>query len=161
MKEIKAPNLRYHIDGNTTIFLAGSIELGKAIPWQTDLVKEFKDDNITFFNPRREDWDSSWTQEITDPQFYEQVGWELDSLEEADIIIYCFDPETKSPITLLELGLFARSDKPIIVYCPEGFWRKGNVDFICERFVLFKVDSWNELLATLRGFIDPNSRTNI
>ena len=44
-----------------------------------------------------------------------------------------FDPETKSPISLLELGLFANSGK-IHVICPEGFWRKGNVDIVCDEY---------------------------
>jgi len=44
-----------------------------------------------------------------------------------------FSPETKSPISLLELGLYANSDK-LIVSCPAGYWRKGNVDIICERY---------------------------
>lgn len=25
-------------------------------------------------------------------------------------------------------------NKSIIVYCPEDFWRKGNVDIICKRY---------------------------
>ena len=41
-------------------------------------------------------------------------------------------PETKSPISLLELGLHAAGGKMIVV-CPEGFWRKGNVEIVCSR----------------------------
>jgi hypothetical protein len=44
-----------------------------------------------------------------------------------------FDPSTKSPISLLELGLFARSGK-IKVICPDGFWRKGNVEVVCNYY---------------------------
>lgn len=44
-----------------------------------------------------------------------------------------FSPNTKSPISLLELGLFARSGK-VRVVCPEGFWRKGNVDIVCQYY---------------------------
>ena len=43
------------------------------------------------------------------------------------------EPDTKAPITLLELGLFAGSGK-LIVCCPAGFWRKGNVEVVCRRF---------------------------
>lgn len=49
------------------------------------------------------------------------------------VIAMWFAPETKAPITLLELGLFARSGK-VIVGCPDGFWRKGNVEIVCARF---------------------------
>jgi hypothetical protein len=54
----------------------------------------------------------------------------------SDGIVICvyFDPKGQSPITLLELGLF--HDKDIIVCCPEGFWRKGNVDVNVCHFTL-------------------------
>jgi len=71
-----------------------------------------------------------------------------------------FDPNTKSPISLLELGLHANSGK-MIVCCPKGFWRKGNVDIVCERYdvpVVCDIDSlilnWelliNKCLRTLK-----------
>jgi hypothetical protein len=41
------------------------------------------------------------------------------------------DPNTKSPISLLELGLHATSKK-LYVVCPDGFWRKGNVEMVCS-----------------------------
>ena len=50
----------------------------------------------------------------------------------ADVIVMYFDPNTKSVVTMLELGLFAA--KTLIVICPEGFWRKGNVDMVCKRY---------------------------
>jgi hypothetical protein len=43
-----------------------------------------------------------------------------------------FSPETQSPISLLELGRYA-GRKEMIVCCPKGFWRKGNVDILCTR----------------------------
>jgi len=51
----------------------------------------------------------------------------------ANLIVLWFDPKTKSPISLLELGLHARQDK-LHVYCPEGFWRKGNVDVVAHKY---------------------------
>ena len=49
-----------------------------------------------------------------------------------------FDPKTKSPISLLELGLFAKSGK-LVVCCPDGFWKKGNVDIVCQRYKVLKI----------------------
>jgi hypothetical protein len=43
-----------------------------------------------------------------------------------------FSPETQSPISLLELGRFA-DRRNMVVCCPKGFWRKGNVDILCTR----------------------------
>lgn len=117
----------------TRIFLAGSIEMGKAEDWQTRVTEDLSIyDNITILNPRRDDWDSSWLQTISNPKFKEQVDWELEMMEIADIIAMYFAPDTLSPISLLELGLHASSGK-LVVYCPPLFWRKGNVDVVCER----------------------------
>lgn len=118
-----------------SVFLAGSIEMGVAVDWQQEVVDYLKPRvfNVNIFNPRREEWDSSWEQDIKNPQFYQQVNWELNSLEKCEIIYLYFSPETKSPISLLELGLFAHTGK-MIVCCPEGFWRKGNVDIVCDRY---------------------------
>ena len=127
--EIK-PLKRTWPESQNKVFLAGSIEMGSAEPWQEQVVKRFNE-NVVFYNPRRDDWDSSWTHDS--PEFNEQVNWELDFLENTDIILMYFDPNTKSPISLLELGLFARQGK-LIVCCPDGFWRQGNVRIVCERF---------------------------
>ena len=97
-------------------------------------------------NPRRDDWDSSWRQQIGDGQFREQVDWELAAQEAADRILMYFSPGTKSPITLLELGLAARTGK-LIVCCPDGFWRKGNVDVVCARYGVEQVADLDALIA--------------
>ncbi len=62
-----------------------------------------------------------------------------------------FDPNTKSPISLLELGLYAASDK-LTVCCPEGFWRKGNVDIVCERYGVEQVDTIEEFAIQILEF---------
>lgn len=120
-----------------SIFLAGSIEMGVAENWQDRVINDLRRRNVTIFNPRRADWDASWVQSINNPQFNEQVTWELDHLTTADIAIFYFDPTTKSPITLMELGLVASQhslETEVVVCCPPGFWRKGNVDILCDRY---------------------------
>ena len=131
MQIITAPE-RLEINSKS-IFLAGSIEQDKATRWQDDVIEKLKQYNYTILNPRRKVWDASWEQRLDNPNFNEQVNWELDALEKADLILMYFDPKTKSPISLLELGLFANSGK-LVVCCPDGFWRKGNVDIVCRRF---------------------------
>jgi hypothetical protein len=113
-----------------SVFLAGSIEMGACEDWQTPLGEYLLEKEFNVFNPRRTDWDSSWIQSVENPQFFQQVSWELNALEKCNIIFMYLDPNTKSPISLLELGLHANSKKLHIV-CPEGFYRKGNVDAIC------------------------------
>ena len=133
-----------------SIFLAGSIEMGIAEDWQSKIEKELDGLDVTIYNPRRDSWDSSWVQSIHNEQFREQVEWELDHLDKSDVIVMYFDENTKSPISLLELGLYASSGK-MIVYCPEGFWRKGNVDIVAQRYDIRQVNSFNELLVALKS----------
>lgn len=131
------------------VFLGGSIEMGKAIDWQTQIIETLKDEPIIFLNPRRTDWDSSWEQKITNPQFFEQVTWELKSLEQSDFIIMFIDPATTSPITLMEIGLHARSGK-MIVCCPEGFYRKGNVDIVGQVYGYPVVETLDEIITAIK-----------
>lgn len=154
MIEIKAPNEMG--EGSKSIFLAGSIEMGNAEKWQDKVVSLMRDTNWTILNPRRDDWDSSWSQSINNKRFVEQVEWELAGLEKANIILMYFDKNTESPITLLELGLHARSHK-LIVVCPEGFWRKGNVDVVCNMYNILQVSTLEEVVNNLKceEFICP------
>lgn len=133
MKAIK-PNSEDQKSTGTTIFLAGSIEMGKAVDWQKVLTSEIESlgKDLTVFNPRRDDWDSSWEQKESNDQFNNQVNWELNRLEECDIIFMYLSPETQSPISLLELGKFA-GRKQMVVCCPKTFWRRGNVEILCNR----------------------------
>lgn len=148
MNEIKAPNPILQFADYQNIFLAGSIEMGKAENWQDKIKKLLKNRRIQILNPRRDDWDSSWVQSKDNLQFRQQVEWELEAQEKANKIIMYFDPETKSPISLLELGLFAHSGK-LIVICPQGFWRKGNVDIVCEKYGIKQVDTLEEAVKDI------------
>ncbi|MFT6781055.1 MAG: hypothetical protein ACJA1A_000974 [Saprospiraceae bacterium] len=129
------------------IFLAGSIEMGNSENWQLKVEKYFLSmEEYTILNPRRDDWDSTWKQELENPFFYQQVNWELKGLERADKIILYLDPNTKSPISMLELGLFANSGK-LLVCCPKGFWRKGNIDIVCENYNIPNYENLDMLLS--------------
>ena len=56
------------------VFLAGSIEMGAAEDWQRLAEETLADCEVTIFNPRRDDWDSSWEQRIHNPEFNHQVN---------------------------------------------------------------------------------------
>jgi hypothetical protein len=128
--------------------------MGAAVNWQDQLISLLEPIqlSLTVFNPRRKDWDSSWEQKIDNPHFFNQVTWELDALDAAEEIVMYFDPNTKSPITLLELGLYADGSK-LTVICPDGFWRKGNVDIVCKRYGIQQMDSIEDYVADLRSYI--------
>ena len=147
MLEFKAPN-PWPKD-KLSVFLAGSIEQGKAFNWQAETVKRLAAFDITIVNPRRDEWDASWEQSIRNPKFAEQVNWELDSLSDVDLIMMYFDPETLSPITLLELGKYSDSGK-IFVGCPQGYWRRGNVEVECARAGIRLYESFEELFDAVK-----------
>jgi hypothetical protein len=153
MIEIKAPDKVYHWTTKPRIFLAGSIEMGKADNWQTRLVNDLHELDIVCLNPRRDRWDPSWDQTISNPDFYEQVDWEHNGIKNAHIVLFYFDPNTKSPITLMELGLVAALEKRAIVCCPDGFWRKGNVEYICHKYNIPLKTSYEEMLPLLKSTI--------
>ena len=128
----KAPE-EFDVSEKLSIFLAGSIEMGRAEDWQAKTTEKFSAYDVLILNPRRDNWDSSWEQSIEDKNFKEQVNWELEAQERCDIIIMYFCPDTRSPISLHELGMFATTGK-LRVCCPKGFWKKGNVDVTCDRY---------------------------
>lgn len=137
----------YTTERYKSIFLAGSIEQNTATEWQRRVIGMFKGyRDVVIFNPRRQAWDASWKNTASNPMFREQVEWELDALTKTKIILMYFDPATKSPISLFEAGLFANDGETLRVdgkvqrvsklhvVCPPGFWRKGNVDIVCEHY---------------------------
>ena len=148
MKVIKPPfSISKHHTREFAVFLAGSIEMGKAENWQAKVEDYFSAfDKYTLLNPRRDDWNNDWEQAFENPYFSQQVNWELTALERSDQIIMYLLPSTKSPISLLELGLFAKSGK-LLVCCPAGFWRKGNVEIVCEKYGIPIYEELVELLA--------------
>lgn len=129
MIEVKAPNKV------RSIFLAGSIEQDTADRWQDRVVNQFKNSNVIIYNPRRAEWDDSWDHDSD--EFHEQVSWEIDHILSCDQVLFYFDPDTKSPISLLELGLLCGiAPEKVIVCCPEAYWRYGNVRFMCEKYLI-------------------------
>jgi hypothetical protein len=124
-----------------SVFLAGSISTADTANWRETLCTSLSNLPITIYNPQRSDWDSSWRQDIEFAPFREQVEWELDMLGKADIVVFYFQPGTQAPISLLEFGIIcAQVPGKAIVVCPEGFWKRGNVQITCEKFGVETVD---------------------
>ena len=133
--------------------------MGLAEEWQERVVRAMSGvSDLVILNPRRDDWDSNWEQRADDPQFYEQVSWELDMLDAADIVVMYLAAGTKSPVSLLELGLCARSGK-LKVCCPEGFWRRGNVEMVCRRYQIPLFATLDDLIADLESLSEGHSQT--
>ena len=156
IKEVKSPAKYDWLKDDYKIFLGGSIEMGKAIDWQSDVVARLTHSkcadtrNVIIFNPRR---NASWKQSITNKKFKGQVDWELDHLEDSNLIVMFLQPGTVSPVSLLEIGLFAAEikakKKDMIILCPEGFHRKGNVDIVCQRYGIEQAKNMDDLLKKI------------
>lgn len=136
-------------DDRIKVFLAGSIDMGASENWQARVEQALADEGVVLLNPRRDDWNPAWQSSAAEPEFRKQVEWELSALNRADVILMYFAPASQSPITLLELGLHAPSGK-VLLACPEGYWRKGNVDITADRYGVPRYESLDALIAGVR-----------
>lgn len=149
----------YHagFDHDVSVFLAGSIEQGVAEMWQDRIIGELRKSGtkkkVLALNPRRTAWDASWVQSKENPHFFDQVSWELGNIHNANIVFFWFDPATKSPVSLLELGLILNApdegNQKIVIYCPDDFWRAGNVDITADFFGISVYKTPEEAIQTL------------
>jgi hypothetical protein len=133
-----------------SIILYGAIQSDPTKDWQTHLTASLSDLPIAILNPRRDDWDSSWVEDISFPKFKEQVEWEMDYAQIADVIVFYFAPEALTPVTLLELGMYAGTGKAVVC-CPEGFYKRGNVQMVCRRYGIDLVATLDELNEAVRA----------
>ncbi len=158
--EYKSPNLETYRDNCVSVFLAGSIEMGAASPWHDEVIEYLKTSvyrNVDVFNPRRTDWDDSWKQTSKDKNFKEQVNWEIDHIDSSEFIFFNIENDTKSPITLLELGYVCKNkNKTIVVCCGDKFWRRGNVEVMCERNNIMLFDDFSKALGFLSYTINSS-----
>lgn len=151
---VKAPGI-FPRSLDPQVFLAGSIEMGKAEEWQARVAKALTNYDVVIADPRRDNWDLTVEQSIHDGNFKRQVDWELDSIDTSDIVFFYFQPNTLSPISLMELGYVVRNVYTrAIVCCPDGYFRKGNVEIICERNGVPVFNDLNLAITALKMMLD-------
>lgn len=147
--------------GVQSIFLAGTTtSTTDSTDWRDALSSLLADSPITIYNPYRADWDSTWREDASFAPFREQVEWELDKQADADVVVFYFHPSTQAPISLLELGLHAPASGKVIVCCPEGYCKRGNVQIVCERFDIEMVGSLQELGDAIVKKLFPGVRVD-
>jgi hypothetical protein len=145
---IYKPPSRPSVD-KLSLILYGSISQDTTTNWQNDLASSLSDLPIAILNPHRDDWDSTWIEDISFPKFKEQVEWEMDYAKVADIIVFYFGATTLAPISLLELGMYAGTGK-VVVCCEKEFKKKGNVQMVCHRYDIPLMYSLDELKEKVR-----------
>jgi hypothetical protein len=113
------------------IFVAGTIDMGNSVDWQAEFVKHIDSEAVKIYNPRRRQGEAPKTNE----ELEFQVKWELRQIQKADAIFMNFLPGSKSPITLLELGLcLMMPEKIMVVVCPPEYSRAMNVKVTVQAF---------------------------
>lgn len=133
MKVITAPESYGVQPGEISVFLAGGI--CKCPEWQDAVINKLESSvthDLVVFNPRRKNFP------IDDKSAsYQQIGWEFDNLQRADIFsMYFCESESDQPICMYELGrniLHMQLSHPtdwehrIVISVEAGYKRKQDV----------------------------------
>lgn len=148
----------FKIKSNTkdkkSVFLAGTIDNGDSLNWQDKTIIELINlgtENINIYNPRREHWPS----EDNHDEIEYQIKWEQEHLDKSDLIAMVLLDDSKSPISLLEMGLYAKSNK-LVVFCTPNFYRWDNVRLTCEKYHIQLIQDLhpvviaNKIISTLK-----------
>jgi hypothetical protein len=134
-KVVTAPDMWDVLDEpqRPSVFLAGSIDNGRAVQWQLFAITRLADLPIRIMNPRRAAWYGDLHQ--FSPEMCVQIQWELRYLRQTDLVFFNFEYNSEAPITLLEFGIIAAlAPQRAVVVCSKSFWRATNVWETCEAF---------------------------
>ncbi|KAJ9155117.1 hypothetical protein NKR23_g2543 [Pleurostoma richardsiae] len=159
MQVIRAPS-REPPRHPRSLFLAGSTS-GAGPDWRASLTTALAASRaaaaaaVTVYDPARPDWDSTWREDPSFAPFREQVSWELEMQDRADVVIVFLHPGTRAAVSLMELGLccgrraLRGGGGGVVVCCPEGYWKRGNVQIVCERYGVRCVGAEDELAGAV------------
>jgi len=104
------------------IFVAGGIS--NTANWQNSMIELLSDEGVVTYNPRREHYST-----LEPKLLVEQITWEYENLQKADMILFWFSNQTLCPITLYELGRWGNSShKTIFVGIEPGYLRQQDVE---------------------------------
>ena len=158
IKSIDAPSNEKAADGSFNVFLAGTIDADKgSVDWQHKLIGIIKntkfDKSLTIYNPRRFDWPKNGSKEVE-----RQIRWEHAHMDDADLIIMNILEDSLSPISLMEIGMYANSGK-LIVFCKPKYYRYDNVRLVCEKYHIPLINSNdnNRIVKEISKWIENNN----
>lgn len=146
----------------TRLFVAGTIDLGVSRNWQAEVFEALRDiPNLAVCNPRTPGWDCNTPLDPNNEVFARQVEWEQRNLYRANIILFNFEPNSKSPVSMLELGqALEKSDwsgVQVHVVCPPEFWRYANIVLTCRRYGVAVYDTIDQAISAIQKRISQNS----
>ena len=138
-----------------SVFIGGTIDSGEAEDWQKKVIENLNIpqlEHIIVFNPRINDWDYNIKETVNDDKFKKQVTWEQDGLEYSKYIFMNILDDSRSIISLSELGQYANSGK-LMVVAGKNYFKRGNIEVLSKRFnfpLFDKLESGlNHLINTL------------
>lgn len=148
---IDAPSYKKPLKNSFTVFLAGTIDADTGSEdWQHKLCDKINNatDNkvpITVYNPRREEFLDSGSSEVR-----RQIKWEHKHMDDVDLIVMNILKDSKSPISLMEIGMYADSGK-LVVFCQPEFYRFDNVEMVCKKYnvPLYKTNDLDKIFTTI------------
>ncbi|KAL8372284.1 hypothetical protein RB595_001868 [Gaeumannomyces hyphopodioides] len=174
---VKAPSCEPIACDQTVVFLAGVTSPPDA-DWRIEIIDALSHlRHVTIADPLRPDWDATWVEDPSFAPFADQVRWELELQERADVLVVHFGGRLdaasfegrldggaalgelpKAPISLLELGLRAGSGRRCMVVCNDGYWKRGNVLLVCERYGIEVFPSIGKLSKALEAELSNAAR---
>lgn len=108
-------------------FLAGSIDMSEVENWRETVVGKLNG-YTNFFDPTHLNHDT-----LNDTEMREHIRWELDALQLSDLVLLNLLPNYKSPVSLIELGVYVQSGK-LVVVCPLRFYQRRYIEELCARY---------------------------
>ena len=149
MRYIEAPKTYTRRKNEKVIFLAGGIT--NCPDWQQDLVKLLDIPQIVILNPRRKNFP------IGNPSVaIEQITWEFNSFQKADLISFWFSRGSLNPIVLFELGKWlVQNEKKIFIGIDTEYQRRQDVEIqtFLERKDVLLVYSLEALTKQIKDYI--------
>src|SRR5262245_60217567 len=129
------------------VFLAGGIT--NSPRWQ-DVAVEYLEravDGITICNPRRpRDFEDD------EVEYQQQVTWELDHLQAADLVLFWF-PAAECRITRIELGLALGRGQKTIIGAESGFVSRRYLEVLTGRLGLPLHDRLEDALKAVEELL--------
>ena len=150
MRYIEAPKTYTRRKNEKVIFLAGGIT--NCPDWQQDLVKLLDIPQLVILNPRRKNFP------IGNPSVaIEQITWEFNSFQKADLISFWFSRGSLNPIVLFELGKWlVQNEKKIFIGIDTEYQRRQDVEIqtFLERKDVLLVYSLEALAKQIKDYIE-------
>jgi len=124
-----------------SLFLAGSMDIKGQTNWRERATEQFQA-YYHIFDPTHTNHSN-----LNDTEMSKHIKWEWEALNRSDLILLNFTAQAKSPMSLLELGMYISSGK-IVVVCPKEFYQAHYINTLCTEHKVPIFESIDDILQT-------------